>query len=288
MRVRTLIAVAAALTFAVGAVTAEAGRIKSKVRGKLTSDTSGVRTKARFKITSIEKNGTLKEKIQLLVKKLDVEKDDNGDRPTYDVILLDADETEYDFGELRLRRGGIGTFRWTSRRDDYPDGLDDLTDLGGGTFEVRDASDDSVVVSGDIPEFAGLDDDNVDGARTRGVDRNRLRPDDDTSVARGIVRAVSANRPGGDFDRISVAVSGLARGGGPYAVVIVDGDTEIDLGDIRTRGRRGVGKLDLDSDDPDFPDDDVLDLAGLDVEVRADDDSVVLSGTFPTIVEDEE
>lgn len=288
MKTRFVIALTAAAIVGLGAVSAEAAKIRAQVRGKLTTDTSGVRTKARFKIQSIQRGATLKEKIWLDVRKLDVTKDEAGDRPTYDVILLDSDDTEFDFGTLRIRRDGTGKFRWSSRRDDYPTGLDDLTELGGGSFEVRDASDDSVVVSGDIPEFPGLEGDNTDGARVRGVDRSRLTPDDDTSVARGIMRAVLANRPDGDFERITVNIRGLASAGGPYTVVVVDGDTETELGEISTRGRSGEGQLDIDVDDEDFPEDSVLDLAGLDVEVRADDGDVVLSGVFPTIVESDE
>lgn len=284
MRTRFVIALTAAAVIALGAVTAEAAKIRSRVRGRLTTDTQGVRTKARFKIQSIQRGATLKEKIFVDVHKLDVAKDEEGNRPTYDVILLDSDDNEFDFGELRLLRGGNGKFRWSSRRDDYPTGLDDLTELGGGTFEIRAAADDSVVVSGDIPEFPGLDGDNTDGARVRGVDRTRLTPDDDTSVALGVMRAMLANRPGGDFERITVDIRGLANAGGPYTVVVIDGETEIELGEVTTRGRSGAGQLQLDSDSDDYPDDGVLDLAGLDVEVRDDDGDVVLSGEFPTIL----
>ncbi len=259
---------------------------QSAVRGKLRPTDDESRAKGKFVLVSKDKRGNVQETIAVGAIHLDATRDDEGNRPVYDLWLVDVDENEADFGDLRLNRAGSARFKWSSRRDDYPDGVDALTDFSEGTIQVRDA-DSNVVLDASIPEFLGLTDDNESGshAAARAKAKSRLRSDDDTSVAAGAIETRYVNRPSGVRELYTVRLVGLGADGGPYAVVAIDGSTEIDLGDVETAGRAGKGRLHVDTNDEDtIPDDgSVLDLSGLDVEVRDNDDNVVLTGSFPTI-----
>ena len=164
--------------------------------------------------------------------------------------------------------------------------MESITDFSEGTMEIRDA-DGNAVLAGSIPEFLGLTDDNEPGshAAARARSRSRLQPDDDASVAAGRIETRYVNRPRAVRELYNVWVVGLDPDAGPYDVVAIDGETEIALGEIETSGRIGRGRLHVDTaDDDTIPGDgSVLDLSGLDVEVRSDAGDVVLSGSFPTI-----
>ena len=274
----------AATALVLGGAFALAGVTSSVVKGKLTTDAEDSEAKGAFRLEVKERGDNDREYMDVAAKGLDAEKDDEGNRPVYDLWLIDADETaEADFGDLRLRRDGSARLAFRSRRHDFPDGVESLSEFGGGTMEIRDA-DDNVVLSGDIPEFSGLDDDNEKGQVSKGKDRNRLRPDDENSDAQGVIWAKFVQRGGGDNEWIKIKVLRLDADAGPYTAVVIDGETEYELGEIETRGRRDRGKLRLSTkNDDDLPGDSILDLGGADVEIRDADGNVALSGSFPTI-----
>ena len=262
---------------------AVAGFIKSRVRGKI-SDTGDGAVKGKFKMQVKTRGESDKDRLWVKVKKLDV--GEGEELPTYDVWLLDGDDLEADFGDLDLTERGKGVLRWNSRSDDYPRGVDSLIDFAGGTIEIRDA-DGNAVADGSIPDFIGLEDDNEEGskARTVGKDKAKLRPTDDGGNASGRMLTRYANNPGGVQQNMKLTVRGLDASAGPYtAVTIDDEDAETELGEFETFSRRGVGGLRLNTRDEDeIPGDNVLDLAGQDVEVRDSEGTVVLTGSFPEI-----
>lgn len=275
---------AAVATLAATGVMALAAVTSSVVKGKLTTDDEASEAKGAFRLEIRERGENEREYMDVTASGLDADKDDEGNRPVYDIWLIDSDgTTEADFGDARIRRDGAARFAFRSRKSDYPDGVTTLADFGGGTIELRNADGD-VVLSGDIQEFSGLDDDNDRGQVSKGKDKNRLRPDDENSDAQGVIWAKFVARAGGDHEWVKVKVLDLDSEAGPYTVVVIDGETEYELGEIDTRGRRDRGRLRLSTkNDDDLPGDSILDLGGADVEVRDADGDVALSGSFPTI-----
>ena len=279
------IALGATLAALLVAGVAGAAVTKSAVRGRLAAADDASAAKGKFHLTVKERADAEKGKLKVWAKGLDATADDDGHLPEYDLFLLDADGDETDFGALTLHANGKARFRLHTSVDDLPEGVESLDEFSAGELEIRDA-DGNVVLSGDIPAFVGLDDENGagSGAAARGKDKSRLHAEDADSHARGLMLARYANKPSGIRELIAVRVWHLDPDSGPYDVVVIDGETELDVGQIETDGRRERGKLVLDSREEDLPgDDSVLDLAGQDVEVRDANGTVVLEGEFPTI-----
>lgn len=276
-------ATALALCLGLAGGDAIAGVTQSTVRGRI-ADVGEGRINGAFKLTIKDRTNSSREALIVKVKRLDV--GDSDELPTYDVWLIDEDGAlEADFGDLRLNSRGRGRLRWKSG-DGFPDDVDSLRDFSGGTIEIRDDAGDAVA-DGNIRDFLGLEDDNEPGshARTRGRDKENLTAADEDSDAKGRMKIRYVNAPGGVRQSILLKVVGLAPGDGPYtAVAIDDEDTETEIGEFDTFTRAGVGGLRIHSaDGDDIPGDNVNDLAGQDVEVRAEDGTVVLTGTFPEI-----
>jgi len=283
---------AALLVGAVAGLTI-AGTITTKtVHGRMRAADSESDAAGRFNMIVTERGTRLKDKLQFTASDLDAQKDDDGNRPTYDLFLITSvddgdDVAEAELGSVRLRRNGAAKLKF-GKRDDLGD-FDGLEDFSGGTIELRDGED-VVVLEGELPEFLGAGDDPEpgDGATFSARNTRKLKPDDDTSRAKGFITAQSTFKPRKDYDRIVVEVIGAGRSGAELTVVaIVDGgdddDDDIELGTLRLRGRFKAGNLKIDTRKGDeIPGDGIGNLEGLKVEVRNGDD-VVLSGRFPTL-----
>lgn len=287
LRTARFVSVAALALLALSTAAATAAVVQQRVRGRLTASEERSDAGGTFKI-DLRTRGEIvtKERFQVEAWGLDATADDEGNRPAYDVVLVDADEeTEADFGALRLRRNGRALFKFRSTRSDFPGDVTSFKEFAGGTIEIR--AGDTVVLSGDIPEFIGIDDANEPGTRAgaRTKARRRLDATDEESRAKGTIRVRAWNRPRHQGERIVLTAKRLERGAGPYTVVLVDGDTEIELGSFRARTRLGFGLLILDTRDGDTigGDASVFDLGGYDVEVRDAEGRVVLDGTFPSL-----
>jgi hypothetical protein len=290
MQTRNTIGITLAVLLAGGAG-AFAAVSQQVVRGKLkpTDDTS--EAEGRFRLELKDRRTTRKsEKLLAWGAGLDATADEEGNRPVYDLWLVDEDENEADFGDVRLRRSGAFKLGARFPRTDFPEDVDSLDDFAGGTIELRD-EDGNVVLDGDIPDFIDIDDENEPGshAAARAKDRSRLRPPsadegEDESEAKGAMLAAYVNRPRNVREYYVAKVQGLDPDSGPYDVIALDGSDEIDLGELETAGRRERGKLKVDTKaDDEIPGDGLLELSQLDVEVRDAEGNVVLRGTFPRI-----
>jgi len=261
-----------------------AGTVTTKtVHGRIRATAEDSDSQGRFVMSVTERGDRSKERLAFTASDLDARKDDEGNRPTYDLVLITSDDDEAELGSVRLRRNGDAKFKLRAR-DDLGDGFDGLEDFGGGTIELRDGDD--VVLEGDVPDFLGAGDDPEpgDGASFEARNTRRLRPDDDESRAKGFITARSIFKPRADYDRIFVEVIFAGRGGAELTVVAIDRDEEeTELGTLRLRGRFKAGKLRIDTRrGDDIPGGSIGDLEGQKVEVRNGDD-VVLSGRFPTL-----
>lgn len=263
----------------------EAGSVRQIVRGKLTAVAEDSRAKGIFRLKATETDrGRTQERVEVAANKLDATTDESGNLPDYHVVLTSSDgATTADFGSMTLTRNGRAGFIFDDRRDLLPDGVDTIVDFGGGTIEVRLGDD--AVLTGSVPGFAKPG--GSPGAGARGVrrDANRLKPTDDASRAHGWIEARYADTSKGVKERIRARFQGLSRDGAPYSVVVIASDaTETELFEVKPRGRFGEAAAEIDTADGDeIPGGSVTDLSDLDVEVRADDGTVVLSGKFPTI-----
>lgn len=263
------------------------GVVRQHVHGRLVPTDETSRARGVFHLLSQERDdGTVREAIEVACQRLDAARDDEGNRPEYRLFLTTSDDaTTADFGAFVLTRSGRAGYRWSSRRDAYPDGVETITAFGGGTIEVRRGDD--VVLTASVPEFLAPDDDNGEGSGARGVrrDASRLRPAETDSRAHGWIEARYANTPRGENEQVRLRVQGLSRDGAPYAVVCVDAAlAETELGEITPRGRFGEARLVLDTrDGAEIPGGGVLALSGQDVEVRDAEGTVVLTGTFPAM-----
>lgn len=274
-------AVAAALLAGAGA--ALAAVTTSQVHGRLRSPDDSSRARGEFHLITRDSRATTRDKIGVSAVHLDTSSGESESAPEYHVWLIDGDQNEADFGAMRLNRRGNARFKFDSRRNDFPSDISSVTQFGGGTLEVRDGE--TVVLSGSIPSFRALGDGDSPRSRVHGRDASRLRAVEDGSDALGRMDADYVSRPRGTRERVSVEVLALPTDAGPYTVVVIEGDgDEIELGEITTRGRRGAGVLRLDTNDAEIAGGtSVLDLAGLDVEVRDASGGAVLRGFFPTI-----
>jgi hypothetical protein len=217
---------------------------------------------------------------------LDTTRDGDGNLPSYHAFLINADaSTTADFGELYLGPRGRAKLRFHSARESFPSGVATLKDFAGGTVEVR--LDATVVLSGDVPDFLGIDDENGPGshAAARALGVVRLHATDDGGRAKGVLTALYVNRPRVQVEALSVECLRLGKAGDAFTVVAVDGTGgETTLGTLTSRTRFGVGILRLSSRQGDLiPGGGVLALAGRTVEVRDADGVARLTGTFPDL-----
>jgi hypothetical protein len=200
----------------------------------------------------------------------------------YRVVLLRSDGSgERDFGALRTGTFGIGAFRFDTRFNALPEGVQTITDYGGGTIEVRDGSD--AVLTGPIPDFVEIGSGGGPGAAAIGWDRSSLGPPDESSDARGRVYALRMDLPAGGFEELRVLCWRLAAGA-TYTVVAIDGSNETEIGTFTTLGDLRLGGFRLATARGDtIAGGGVLGLEGREVEVRDADGTAVLTGQFPTI-----
>lgn len=282
MLFRTIAATAMAATLLVGAADANAAILKQGVRGKLAAADAESGAQGRFRILIRDRGERHWESLLVAARGLDTTADEEGARPEYHAYLIDSEAAETDMGALRLRRGGRAVLRFNTRRDALPDGVESLADFGGGTIEVRLG--DEVVLSGDVPEFLGVGDGNEEGsgAAAKGHASSRLTPLDEEGRGRGFVTASIRNLPRGVDERIVVEIIRTGDRGDTFSVTLnPEVGPETLLGEIRLRGRLGVGRLVLSTVRGDALPDSVLELGGTPVEVRDAEGTVVLSGTFP-------
>lgn len=268
---------AALVALAALPLAAVAGFTRQVVKGPL-EDVSADdgRQRGRFRLAMFENDaGRTYERIDAGGLRLD--RDDE-----YHVFLTKSDGTgEADFGAMRVSRFGYGAFRWDTRRDEFPSGVTTIGDYGGGTIELR--SGDTVVLTGDVPQFVDLDDD-ADGAATVGRDRSRLQPVDDTFRGHGVIDARRRNAPAGVREDVRVMCKRMEAGATYTLVAIAEDASETEVGTFTTSDPLGIGGFRLSTQAGDtIPGGGVLALAGLDVEVRDADGAAVLAGTFPTL-----
>jgi hypothetical protein len=255
-----------------------AGLSVRSVRGDLTAVDEDSDAKGRFTLLTLASGRRGSEKLFIEVKGLDKDTE-------YEVLLGEDVDDAASFGEITIRgRRGAGRFRFSSRRDDYPDGVDGLDDFSGDSIFV--VAGDETVLEGDIPAFAGLDDEEVDeGALAFGFGKEKLSPpEDDDSRARGWLLTAAVNSSRGSREWLSVTVIFLDKDE-EYDVVLLgeDGGDDETLGTIDPRSRLGLGALILDTARDDELPDHPSDLAGRGIEVRDSDGNVVLEGEFPAL-----
>ena len=217
---------------------------------------------------------------------MDTTKDGDGNLPSYHCWLVNADASaEADFGECYLASRGRAKVRFATAREDFPDGVTTIKDFAGGTVEIR--LDTTLVLSGDIPEFLGLTDDNGQGshAAAKALGVKRLKATEDGGEAKGFVECLYANRPRETVEAIRVEGLGLGSAGDEFTVVVIDAKgNETELGTMTSRTRFGVGVLALSTRRGDtIPGDGVLAFGGLRVEVRDAAGTAWLEGRFPVL-----
>jgi hypothetical protein len=277
MRTGTMTALAlAALLFAAAPAEAKGGRLL-KVRGKLTAPEEESDAKGKFMLAVASSGDRVRERMILAARGLDADLE-------HEVLIGDDLDGAASFGELTVRGRGHAVFRFRSGRDDYPDGIDALADLGGQTIFV--VADDEVVLEGDIPEFVepGAGEEPGEGSFAFGIGAAKLSPpeDDDDSDARGRLVAAALDTPRGAREWIHLVAVRLDSDK-EYGVWLIDGEDEDKLGTLRPRGRFGVAFLVLDTrSGHDLPDH-LSELAGRTVEVRDSGDTVILEGEFPAL-----
>lgn len=287
---RPMILAAAALAALALGAPAEARTVTSQVvRGRLLPADDSSEARGEFRILVQARGEASREFLYADMTGMDTTKDGDGNLPSYRCLLVNADASvEADFGECYLTARGRAKVRFSSAREEFPDGVTTLTDFAGGTVEIR--LDTTVVLSGDIPDFLGLTDDNGQGshAAARGVGVKRLKATEDGGEAKGFVECLYANRPRETVEAIRVEGLGLGSAGDVFTVVVVDADgNETELGTMTSRTRYGVGVLVISTRRGDtIPGDGVLAFGGLRIEVRDADGVAWLEGRFPVLARD--
>ena len=267
--------------------TAEARLVTTEaVRGRLdpTDDTSDAL--GRFHMVVRTRGDASAEQFLLEARGLDATRDGSGNLPSYHAFAVTSDgNTQADFGEIFLSSRGGARFRFSSPREEFPSGVTTLKDFAGGTVEVRLG--DSIILSGRVPDFLGVDDGNGSGsgARARIVGTNRLQATADGGRARGRITAAYANTPNGEFEEVVVGCDNLGYRGRTFTVVVIDGQrNETTLGTMTTRTYDSVGLLDLSTRAGDaIPGPGVRRMGGWTVEVRDARGTAWLTGTFPDL-----
>jgi hypothetical protein len=286
MRSLVLAAAAASLFLAGPPVEAAGLRGAQAVRGPLvpTDETSDAHGKFRMLVQ--QRGEAHREYFYVDAWGLDATRDDQGELPVYHVFLTNADGTSVvDFGQAWLTARGRAKLRFHSARDTFPEGVTTLADYGGGTVEIRLG--DAVILTGEVPEFVGVADENEpgSGAAARAAASVRLVATDEGGRARGFLTAAVANRPVASLESVSVTCLKLGEKGESFDVVCSDSlGVETTLGSITVRTRARIGVLLLSTRRGDtIPGGGVLALAGQTVEVRDADGVVHLTGTFPDL-----
>jgi len=260
------------------------------VRGRLVAVDEESDAAGKFRIVVHSRAAGSREALEMDAWGLDAARDDAGDLPSYRAFLVTADGgTEADFGELSLAPSGRARFRFASPRMDFPEGVETLVDFAGGTVEVR--RDGAAVLSGDIPEFVGVDDGSGEGsgATARAAGEARLIPTRDGGRAHGLLQALYVNRPRVQFEGIRVECLGLGSAGDEFTVICIDESrNETEVGSMTSRSRFGVALLELSTRAGDtMPGDGVLALGGQRVEVRDARGTAWLVGRFPVLASGE-
>ncbi|MCK6482222.1 MAG: hypothetical protein L6R43_19375 [Planctomycetes bacterium] len=256
------------------------------VRGRLLPTDDGSDATGKFAVAVTTRGERVKEALAVDAWGLDATKGDGGNLPSYRVFLVSADgETEADFGEAFLSARGRAKLRFSSARQDYPENADPLADFAGGRVEVRLEGD--VVLEGDIPDFLGIDDENGkgSGAAARAWASTRLRHTRDAKDAKGILWCLYASKPRGEVEALDIECLAVGDPGDEVTAVAIDDEgNETELGAMTVRTRYGVAVLRLSTKrGEEIPGGGVLALAGQDVEVRAADGTVLLTGVFPSL-----
>jgi hypothetical protein len=288
----TLVAVALGAALFASAAPAEAmprPGVRQVVHGRLLPPDAESDAHGKFRLKVKKRGEAQREFLYVDAWGLDARRDDAGNIPDYHVFLVMADgSAAADFGEMRLSARGYARLRWHSARDGYPDGVESIAPFAAGKVEVRLG--DTVVLSGDVPEFLDLMDENEPGSGARVVvsEIARLHATEDGGRARGIVQALAASLPRGRHEALRVECWLLkARRGDELSVVCVDGDgNETRLGTmlVRTRAHLGVLRLSTRAGD-EIPGGGVIALGGQTVEVRDADGVVHLTGFFPVLAD---
>jgi len=287
MRSTLLAVAAAALALGLAGAPAGAGTVTTQaVRGRLVPTDDSSSAVGKFRIVLLARAGGTAESLDLDALGLDATRDGDGNLPSYHAFLVTADAgTAADFGEMFLSPRGRAGLRFRTTRSDLPEGVRSLADFAGGTAEVRLG--DTVVLSGEIPDFLGLLDgnDRGSGSAARALGRARLRATRDGGDAAGVLEALYANQPRETVEGIRVECLGLGSAGDTFTVVCIDDSSnETTLGTMTSRTRYGVAVLVLSSRAGDtMPGDGVLSLGGQRVEVRDTNGTAWLVGRFPVL-----
>ncbi|MCU0726794.1 MAG: hypothetical protein MUE73_13570 [Planctomycetes bacterium] len=265
------LAVVAALVCPVEA----AGLTIQRVRGELASTEDGSSATGRFALTVVTSGDRGAGKLLVFAGGLDA-----GN--VCEVVLGEDVDTGTPFGELEFRGSrGFATFRFSSLRDSWPEGVTSLADFSGQKLFV--VSDGSPVLEGAIPDFVDPDGgDAEEGTFAVGAGLGALTPPADSGIdAVGAVSALAVNLFERARERLAFRVIGLDRGA-EYAVWLT-GDEETELGSFTARGFLGLGSLVLDTGRGDTLPGHLGGLAGAGLEVRDADGSVVLAGSIPRL-----
>lgn len=238
--------------------------------------------KGKFRISvRTHEDGRVVERMEFGARGLDATKDAGGALPEYHVVLVNADDSvSADFGETTIDDDGNARFRFDSRFDAFPDGIDSLADFLGGTARIQLG--DTVVLEADIPEAAGIDDTPGDGQGAFAVRTDAFRADgSDRKLGQLLVRYATTGH--GVNEQIRIDMRRLDESAAPYNAYLVDGENaDVDLGELDPDQRRVHWRRDVDSrKGDDVPGDDVRDLAGMTVEIRDKDANVVATATMP-------
>jgi len=207
-----------------------------------------------------------------------------GARGAMQLVLVDASGARSaDFGALPSPRST--TFRFDSAARLLPDGVSTLADFSGGTIEVR--VDGVAVATGRIPAFATPAGPADVGATTTYFAAVPLAPPDAAASASGALTIDLSNGARGKRQILRVDAQGLDVALFPYSLLAYDPahpDDGFVLGDLVRRGRDGAGTFALVARRPDeLPFRADASVSGMTIEIRTQDDVVVLAGAFPTI-----
>jgi hypothetical protein len=280
-------ALAAALAFG-GAPAGAATTTTQVVRGRLLPSDTSSQAFGSFRMVVQTRGSAGRERFEIDAWGLDTTKDGNGNLPSYHAFLVNADaSTEADFGEVYLAARGRAKLRFAYPRDSFPSGVSTLVDFAGGKVELR--LDTTVVLSGDVPDFLGIDDTNGRGshAAARALGTERLHATRAGGRAKGLIEALYVNRPRVQIEGLTVECLHLGNAGDQFTVVAIDsGSNETTLGTMTSTTRFGVAVLRLSSRrGDDIPGGGVLALAGQAVEVRDGSGTAMLTGTFPDLTQ---
>lgn len=273
---------ASALAAAAHSADAARGWERYAVRGTFAAvDDATGNGKFRISVRTSEDDRVV-QRFEVNARKLDATKDAGGALPEYHVFLVNEDgSVEADFGEMALSEDGAARFRFDSRFDTLPDGIDSLSSFLLGKAQIRLG--DTVVLEADVPDAIGIDDDggSGQGAFTARVE-DFVATETERKVGQLLVRR--ANRDGGVNEQLRISMRRLDETDAPYTAYLVDGvNADVTIGELDPNQRRSRWTYDLDTrKGDDVPGEDVRDLAGQTVEIRDKDSNVIATATMPT------